>query len=55
MYTLCRSNVKACQVEERCADWTDAVYFDVGLCIWNEVRSWSLKGTPLHAISHDEG
>lgn len=55
MYGLCRSNVKDCQVSECCTDRTDAVDFDAGLCIWNEVRSWSLKEPPYSAYHATRG
>lgn len=55
MYGLCRSNVKDCQAKQRCLDRTDAVDFDAGLCIWNEVRSWSLKEPPYSAYHATRG
>lgn len=55
MYGLCRCNVKDCQVNQRRVDRTDAVAFDAGLCIWNEVRSWPLKEPPYSAYHATRG
>lgn len=42
-------------MNQRCVDRTDAVNFDAGLCIWNEVRSWSLKAPPYSAYHATRG